>query len=317
VRHHLGPEVLTLAGYRRRYAQYKLDADLQAAHTAAPWLVIPDDHEVEDDYAGGGRFDNDPPLTPAQWTVRRTAAYRAYYENMPLRPAAAPDGTAIRLYRRIRWGRLATFHMLDTRQFRDRQPCGDGWKACPAADLPGRTMTGAAQEAWLLDGLAKHHATWDVIAQQVFFAARLDSHGRGNMDAWDGYRASRARIQRGWIDRGVRNPLILTGDIHTAWVNDLKENYADDTSPTIGTELICTSITSRGDGTSATTIPNATTNPHLKFYSDRRGYVRTTITPARIRADFRAVDYISKPGAPAKTLKSFTILNTRPGANPA
>src|SRR6185369_5150125 len=137
-----------------------------------------------------------------------------------------------------------------------------------------RSMPGVAQENWLLDGLAQHRAVWDVIGQQVFFAGQLDGRGRGNMDAWDGYRASRDRLQRGWVERHVRNPVVLTGDIHTAWANDLKADYADPGSPTIGAELVCTSITSRGDGTAATAIPTAGTNPHLRFYSDRRGYTR-------------------------------------------
>ncbi|GIJ58532.1 alkaline phosphatase D family protein [Virgisporangium aurantiacum] len=303
VRQHLGKETVSLADYRRRYAQYKVDPDLQAAHAAAPWLVVPDDHEIEDDVAGAARFDTDPVLTAAQWTARRAAAYRAYCENMPLRGDS--------LYRRVRWGTLATFHMLDTRQFRDPQACGNGWKVCADADRTGRTITGAAQEKWLLDGLGS--ATWDVIGQQVFFARRFTASGAGNMDAWDGYRASRNRVQRGWVDRRVRNPVVLTGDIHTAWANDLKADYADPRSATIGTELVCTSVTSRGDGTATSTIPNAGTNPHLRFYSDRRGYVRTHISRGQLRADFRAVDAVTRKDAPARTLRSFTILDGRPG----
>jgi alkaline phosphatase D len=313
VRRHAGGEIVSLADYRRRYAQYKTDADLQAAHAAAPWLVVPDDHEVEDDYAAMKRFDNVPPLTPAQWTDRRTAAYRAYYENMPLRPNAAPNGNGIQLYRRVRWGKLATFHMLDTRQFRDRHACGGGWKVCADADLPARSMPGAAQEAWLLDGLAQHYGTWDIIGQQVFFARRWGGGGRNNMDSWDGYRASRARIQQGWVDRGVRNPVVLTGDVHTAWANDLKADYDDARSATVGTELVCTSITSRGDGSATTTIPNATNNPHLKFYSDRRGYVRTRINRTQLTADYRGVPAVSRRDAPANTVRSFAILDGRPG----
>src|SRR5688572_24304076 len=146
-----------------------MDPDLQAAHAAAPWLVVPDDHEVEDDYANMARRDNLPPLTAAQWTERRTAAYRAYYENMPLRPSAAPNGNSIQIYRRIRWGSLATFHMLDTRQFRDAQACGGGWRVgCSDADRADHSMPGTAQETWLLDGLAQHLGTWDIIGQQVF-----------------------------------------------------------------------------------------------------------------------------------------------------
>ncbi|MFG1886133.1 alkaline phosphatase D family protein [Micromonospora sp. NPDC049102] len=92
VRQHVGAEIVSLADYRRRYALYKSDPDLQAAHAAAPWLVVPDDHEVENKYANMVRADSSPTLTAAQWTARRTAAYRAYYENMPLRPASAPSG---------------------------------------------------------------------------------------------------------------------------------------------------------------------------------------------------------------------------------
>nr|WP_245577521.1 alkaline phosphatase D family protein [Actinoplanes globisporus] len=306
VRTHLGPEILTLADYRRRYGQYKTDPDLQAAHASAPWLVVPDDHDVEDDYAGTHRLDNIPPLTAAQWVGRRTAAYRAYYEHLPLRP-----GT--RLFRRVPWGRLATFHMLDTRQYRDPQACGGHRQVCPDAALPGRSMTGPAQEAWLLDGLAEHRATWDLIGQQVFFAAQPDASGTRNMDAWDGYRASRDRLQRGWVERGARNPVVLTGDIHTAWANDLKADYADPSSATIGTELICTSITSRGDGSATTTIPTGGLNPHLKFYSDRRGYTRATITPAKLTADFRGVDAVSVRDAAVRTVGSFAIEDGRPG----
>ncbi|MGN9906996.1 alkaline phosphatase D family protein [Phytohabitans sp. LJ34] len=313
VREHVGAEIVSLADYRRRYAQYKSDPDLQAAHAAAPWLVVPDDHEVENNYATNTRADSSPALTAAQWTARRTAAYRAYYENMPLRPSAAPSGNSIALYRRVHWGRLATFHMLDTRQFRSDQACGDGWKVCADADLASRSLTGSAQETWLLDGLAQHSGTWDVLGQQVFFARQYDAAGASNMDAWDGYRASRTRIQQGWVQRAVRNPLVLTGDVHRAWANDLKADYANPSSATIGTELVCTSITSGGDGSGTTTIPNAATNPHLRFHSDRRGYTRTTISQTQVRADFRTVASVTEHGAAVSTLRSFVILDGQPG----
>jgi alkaline phosphatase D len=313
VREHVGAECVSLADYRRRYAQYKSDPDLQAAHAAAPWLVVPDDHEVENNYAGMVRSNNSPTLTAAQWTARRTAAYQAYYENQPLRPASTPAGNSIPLYRRVRWGRLATFHLLDTRQFRDDQACGDGRKVCADADLPARTITGAAQEAWLLDGLGQHLGTWDVIGQQVFFARQFDSSGAGSMDAWDGYRASRSRIQQGWVDRSVRNPVVLTGDVHASWASNLKADYADPRSPVIGSELVCTSITSGGDGSATTAIPNGATNPHIEFYSNRRGYVRTRIEATQLRADFRAVPVVSEHGAAATTVRSFVVRDGQPG----
>jgi alkaline phosphatase D len=203
--------------------------------------------------------------------------------------------------------------MLDTRQFRDPQACGNGWKICKDADAAARGMTGATQEAWLLDGFAQRYGTWDIIGQQVFFARQFNARGAANMDTWDGYRAARTRIQRGWVDRKVRNPVVLTGDVHTAWANNLKANYADEKSATVGTELICTSITSRGDGTATSTVPNAATNPHLRFYSDRRGYVRTRISRKQLTADFRGLGSVSRRGAAAKTLTSFVVPDGKPG----
>jgi alkaline phosphatase D len=313
VRQHLGAECVSLADYRRRYAQYKSDPDLQAAHAIAPWIVVPDDHEVENNYANMMRADSSPALTAAQWTARRTAAYQAYYENMPLRPTSVPSGNSIQLYRRLPWGKLATFHMLDTRQFRDDQACGDGSKVCADADSSTRTITGATQEAWLLDGFAQHLSTWDIIGQQVFFAREFTAAGAGNMDAWDGYRASRSRIQQGWVDRAVRNPVVLSGDVHRSYANNLLADYANPASQVIGSELVATSITSDGNGTGSTAIPNAATNPHVKFYCDRRGYVRATITPAHLAVDFRTVATVSEHGAAPTTTHSFVIEDGQPG----
>ena len=141
--------------------------------------------------------------------------------------------------------------MLDTRQYRDDQGCGDGYKDCPAALDPARSITGAEQEAWLLDGFRRSSARWDILGQQVFFAQRDNNAGPAtvtSMDAWDGYVASRDRITRGWLDAGVRNPVVLTGDVHAHWASELKLDYDDPTSRTVGTELVCSSITSGGDG---------------------------------------------------------------------
>ena len=118
-----GPETVTLANYRQRLAQYKTDPDLQAAHAIAPWLVVFDDHEVENNWADETP-ENAAPVPG--FMTRRAAAFKAYYENMPLRQASIPSGPDMQLHRRLRWGRLANFHMLDTRQYRDDQACGDG-----------------------------------------------------------------------------------------------------------------------------------------------------------------------------------------------
>ncbi|WP_116041484.1 alkaline phosphatase D family protein [Amycolatopsis palatopharyngis] len=313
VRDHAGPETETLANYRQRYAQYRSDLDLQAAHAVAPWLVVPDDHEVDNNWAGD--IYEKPHIPQPDFIQRRANAFRAYYENMPLRRRSKPSGSEIQLYRKVSWGSLANFHMLDTRQHRDDQACGDGWKVCEDAADPARSLTGDEQEAWLLRNFRESRARWDILGQQVFFAQRLSATGARSMDGWDGYQGSRERVTEGWIDAGVRNPVVLTGDVHTHWANELKENYADPDSRCVGTELVTTSISSGGNGKDSdpSTDPNLRRNPHIKFFNQQRGYVRTRITRNELRADFRVLDRVTEPGAPARTRASFVVADRNPG----
>jgi len=148
---------------------YKLDPDLQRAHAAYPWVVTWDDHEVDNDYAAAESQDRDPPEV---FLRRRAAAYQAYWEHMPLRPTAQPRGPALRLYQRVTWGDLVEMSVLDTRQYRSDQPCGEGRRGggnlvagCAARLDPAQTMTGPDQERWLLIGLARSRARWNVIVR--------------------------------------------------------------------------------------------------------------------------------------------------------
>lgn len=307
VRTHVG-NGQNLPGYRLSYAQYRTDPDLQAAHAVAPWLAVWDDHEVADNYA------NLIPSRPADlphFAQRRAEAYQAYYENMPLRRAQIPVGPDMRLFRRVTWGQLATFHMLDTRQYRDDQACGDGFRVgCTAADQPNRTMPGLPEERWLAQGFTASTARWDIIGQQVFFAqqdyAANPKTARLSMDAWDGYTASRGRVMQSWVDAGVRNPVVLTGDIHSHYASDLKLNFDDPHAPVVGSELVTSSISSKGDGAD-TEAALLAWNPHIKFQNNLRGYVRTTITPTELRADFRVVDRVTVKNQPARTKASFVL----------
>lgn len=302
-------EISNLADYRVRHAQYKTDVDLQAAHAAAPWLVVWDDHEVENNYADLVRGNTSP---AGDFKVRRAAAYKAYYEHMPLRAAQVPVAEDMQLYRRVRWGSLATFHMLDTRQYRDDQACGDGTKVCADASDPARTLTGAAQEAWLLDGMRQKLGTWDFLGQQVFFAQRLASaDGAKSMDAWDGYTANRDRLQRGWDAAGLRNTVVLTGDVHKSWASNLMLNYSTQ-DRIIGTELVTTSVSSGGDG-NATDNGVSSLNPHVKFNKNLRGYVRTVTSPTQVNVDFRFLDRVTVRDYPIRTLKSYVIQAGNPG----
>jgi len=163
-----GGETVALADYRQRFATYQTDPQLQAAHAAAPWVVTWDDHEVENNYADEISEENAPREAFLQ---RRADAYQAYYEHMPLRPSSLPVGPDMTLYRRLAFGNLAEFNVLDLRQYRSDQPCGDGlYPRCPAAASPATTMLGPAQEAWLLGNLERSRATWNLLAQQTLMA---------------------------------------------------------------------------------------------------------------------------------------------------
>jgi alkaline phosphatase D len=319
-RAHSSREITSLEDYRNRHAQYKTDPDLQAAHAAHPWIVTWDDHELDNNWADEVPEDAQP---RAQFLRRRAAAFQAYWEHMPLRRSSRPNGIDLQLYRRIAYGDLAEFNVLDTRQFRSDQACGDTLaRDCAERLAEGRTITGAEQEAWLLEGLGASRARWNVLAQQVFFAQRDFEAGpveAFSMDGWDGYVASRERILGGIAERRVANPVVLTGDVHQHWANELKADFSDPDSRTLGAELVCTSITSTGDGTPEPTPAGQRAleeNPHIKFNSNQRGYVRCAVSREEWRADFRVLPYVKRPGAPISTARSFTIEAGNPGLEP-
>jgi alkaline phosphatase D len=306
VRNHEGSETLTLADYRRRHAQYKTDEDLQRLHATAPWVAVFDDHEVSDNWAGMS-----PGTTSHRegFADRRAAALRAYWENMPLRRSAFPQGPDMTANRRFGWGQLATFHMLDTRQYRDPQACGDGLGTCDETWEPDRSILGAAQEAWVDEGMRTSTATWDVLGQQVPFGSLELSPvevGRLSMDSWDGYPACRERVMGSL--RQAANPVVLTGDVHDAFASEVWADREDPAS-VVAPELTCTSVTSNGDGSDS---PDgqykwASTNPHVQFWNDLRGYVNLTLTPTGLTADYRSLEYVRVPDAPAFTRASFAV----------
>jgi alkaline phosphatase D len=306
---------VTLDEYRGRYALYRRDPDLQAAHAASPWIVTWDDHEVVDNWAD----ENHPSAPPADFLVRRANAFRAYWEHMPLRPPLEPQGPDLPLYRRFTFGSLAEFSVLDTRQYRDDQACNDQLAYDCAERLdPARTLLGAEQEQWLLDGLGRSQATWNVLAQQIMIA-QLDFDGGPAQgfgpDLWDGYVPARERLFDGLVERQVTNPVVLTGDIHRSFAADLKRNFDDPASPTIATEFVGTSISSGGDGADMDDLGRTflAANPHLRFYNQQRGYVRCDITPERWDATYRVVPYVRQPGAPISTRATLTVEAGVPG----
>lgn len=317
---HFNRETVTLEDYRLRYGLYKSDPDLKAAHAAHPFVVTWDDHETENNYAGDIPENGAP---PEEFLLRRAAAYRAYFENQPLRRPQQPEGPDMRLYRRLHFGRLAQFDILDTRQYRSDQAYGDGWQVPgPESENPARTLTGAAQERWLLDGWQSSRALWNVVPQQVTFAQRRSvptGTFKFSMDAWDGYPASRDRVLAGAEAAGIENLMVLTGDVHVGYGLDLKKDFDDPASRTVGTELVATSISSGKDGVDKPgNWDNLTqANPHMKFYNGRRGYVTVTLGEQQARADFRTVGAVTTPGAPITTAASFVTEAGDPGLKPA
>ncbi|MGV9571811.1 alkaline phosphatase D family protein [Streptomyces nigra] len=313
-------ETVTLEDYRLRYALFKSDPDLRAAHAAHPFVVTWDDHETENNYAGDTPENSVP---PSEFLLRRASAYRAYWENQPLRLPQRPTGPDMQLYRRLHWGRMAQFDVLDTRQYRSNQAYGDGAQVPgPEIDDPARTMTGATQERWLLDGWNASTAVWNVVPQQVTFSQRrfdLTTPSRVSMDAWDGYRASRRRVLDGAKAAGVRNLMVLTGDVHVGYAFDIKDDFDDPASATLGTEIVATSVASGRDGTDrpANWETYMTANPHLRFYNGRRGYARVALGESLARADFRTVPYVTTPGAPVTTAASFVTEVGDQGLTPA
>ena len=319
----VGGETMTLADYRVRHAEHKLDPALQATHAAFPFIATFDDHEVEDNYAGAISVDA---VDPALFLQRRAAAYQAYFEHLPLREAQQPNGSAMQLFRRLRFGKLATFHVLDTRQYRTDQPCGDGLKpACADALSPAATMTGAEQEAWLQQGLDRSQTTWNVLAQQVMFTKWNLGRAAGlgvpvfNMDAWDGYVAARRRLTDFLAARTPSNPVILSGDIHSAWAANILENFDDPAAGIVAAEFVGTSITSDFPAglvpAVQVTLPD---NPHIRYFDGlHHGYVRCEVTPGLWRADYRGVDSILTPSSPVSTLASFVVQAGLSGISPA
>jgi len=318
VRRHEGAEVTTLDGYRARYTTYRRDPDLQAAHQAAPWVVTWDDHEVANNYADDVPEDDQP---RDAFLLRRAAAYQAFYEFMPLRRSSMPDGPAMGIYRRLPFGQLLEMSVLDTRQYRSDQPCGDGTKpSCPGHVSPEQSILGADQRAWLFGGLRASEARWNVLAQQVMVARLRGVGDEGedtwSMDKWDGYPVERRALLDVLADAAVPNAVVLTGDIHSNWVADLRRDFESNASETVATELVGTSISSGGDGADMT-VGGArvlAANPHIKFYNGQRGYLRATVTPDRWTTDFRVVPLVSGPGGEVRTRATFVVENGRAGA---
>ena len=322
VRSHGAGECYTLSDYRVRHALYRSDADLAAAHAACPWLLTWDDHEVDNDYAGDvSEEDDDPEL----FRERRMAAYRAYYEHMPLPRRAAPAGNAMRLFSSWAFGDLVSLHLLDERQYRSPPPCPSPGRAgsnrvraedCPALFDTARSMLGERQEAWLGARLKESRTHWNLLGQGVVMAYVTEEARPARLfwtDSWNGYHAARARLLRQLHDTRVPGPVVLSGDIHSFVAADLHLEPGDPTTARVGSELVTTSITSQPPP-EALLQKYAAYNPNVLFASGvSRGYLRLNVSRSALRADFVAMATVKERQSASRVLASFALEPGEPG----
>ena len=327
--HQPAAEILTLADYRMRHAQYKADPDLMEAHRQHPWITVWDDHESTNNSrrdSAGNHTEGDEGI----WQIRKAWAQQAYDEWMPIR--LPEPGNPNRIWRHFRFGQLLDLWMLDTRLFDRDDELGIG---DPGNFAPDRRLIGPAQRDWLLSGLETTEATWKVVGQQVMFgqlkatplpdlgipvAALADlpiplfASGEGltdlyaNPDQWDGYQAERTAIFNHLADRNIDNFVVLTGDIHSSWVMDLTpdpENLlqynALTGSGSLGVEYVATSVTSSGFDQleNAPQLANVLRllNPHMQYVEvTRKGYLLLDITEAETVGEYWYVSTIAEPG---------------------
>jgi len=325
VRSHVGGWCLSLTDYRNRYAQYRQDENLQAAHAYCPWLVIWDDHEVQNDYAGERQGTVGP---TSDFLARRAAAYQAFYEHMPLRASALTGGivgletgSEVRIYENYKFGSLLSISMLDTRQYRSPQVCNSGnhagssiveIAACKQLQDNQRTMLGGVQEEWLAREIVNASKyVWNIIAQTTLFGSRRffypDASVRIWNDSWDGYPAARRRLTDQLVREGTPNPVILGGDLHGYYLGYVLNDYERADGKRIGIEIVTTSISSNDSYKLSPAFLKR--NPHLIVADGtRRGYVLLELSSKEMRISLRAISDHRTRESEIETIADFSIV---------
>jgi alkaline phosphatase D len=314
VRRHNSAEIRSLDDYRNRYGLYKGDPALQGIHATCPWIVTWDDHGVENNYAD---LVAENPAEVPDFGARRAAAYQAWWEHQPVR-LAPPTGPDLTIYRAFDWGRLARFHVVDTRQYRDPQACsGALGPTCPERTEPGRTLLGAEQEAWLGRSFATSRSVWDVIANQIVMTSMPFAGTLYNPDQWDGYTGARTRLLELLGAGRVDNAVVLTGDIHAAGVADLVDENPDGTSDTVarGTELVGGSISSTFPAELADIAEQLILQlPHVRFAdTHQRGYMVSDATETELVTRYQVAESTLVPESPVTTAGTWTTVAGVPG----
>jgi alkaline phosphatase D len=317
-------DVQTLAEYRQKYRFYQSDKDLQDMHAAHPFVVIWDDHEVEDNYPGTGPDSKQP--NPAlensgyarrvPFRQRRKNAYRAFFEAMPRIPLRSdPD----RIYGTIRLGKMAELFLTDERQYRDPQPCADvQLTPCPSDLAPGRTFLGSKQKSWLKRAVSTSRARWNLLASETMMMALDSAPGvHVNQDQWDGYSAEREEILSHFHASGVKNLVVLSGDLHTFVAGNLTTTGEQSGTP-VGVELLGGSATSFGlpeeVGIPAKTLDalRKAADPHVIFADfESKGYCVITVTRNEVVGEFKTTN-TKQPHSRPSSLAKFKVESGTP-----
>jgi alkaline phosphatase D len=307
VRTHGTPEPTELIGYRDRYALYRSQPELRASSAACAWFVIWDDHEVENNYAGLSPQDK---AESDGFEDRRRAAFQAWWEHMPVRLAAPADNADFRIYRAATWGDLLGITLLDGRQYRSDQTCGDGAlnldPACPETFDATRTMLGAEQEAFVAASVGNQGTAWNVIGQQTVMLSLELGEAVLNYDQWDGYPAARARLTADLAARQVPNVIVLTGDLHIAGVGVVRDGEPG-VGPIVATEFVATSISSNGNIDPALAPAVTGFLDVVDAELEHRGYILHTVTADEWQAEYRIVDDVKQPESPVSTFRTYLV----------
>ncbi len=317
-------EIISLSDYRIRHSQYRLDSDLRSAMQQHPFICIWDDHESTNNSWKNGA-ENHTPGTEGNWADRTNFATTAYSEWMPIRLPEANNN--YKIYRRFTWGNLVDAYFLESRLLaRDEQVAGTLVAVNNASIVDtNRRLLGTEQMQWLQNGLSSSNATWQVLAQQVMVAPLLfDVLGQKriiNTDQWDGYAAERERLYNHIQNNNISNVVVMTGDIHTSWANDLPLANYNNGANSLGVEFVGASITSQN----LLNLPGALSliqsmNPHIKWADlEMHGYMITDINQTRTQNDWYFVSTITSTDYTVSCAKSYFVnqgqrnLNLAPG----
>ena len=311
VRDHGADEPVDLDGYRNRYGLYKSDADLQAMHASAPYIGIWDDHEIDNNHAG----ENGPAQGAENWAARRAAAYRAWWEHMPVR-GPAPTGDALRIHKEALVGDLAQILFLDGRQYRDEQPCNDQiGSRCPETD-DERSLLGEDQEAWLETRLRSAATRWVLLVNPVVMLP-MDFGGVFlNPDQWDGYPRARQRLMDAVVDLALGEPVVFTGDIHASGVGFIPQDPFDPTTEPVISEFVVPAATSGvTDSGIASVGAVLAAQPHISWWDfAQKGWVLAEVERERLVSRYRLADDVTNPAGSVAEQRAWVVDAGSPGA---